>query len=515
MLRKFIISSSIISTLSISIPAWSKYLSNFNIGLQKTYSEHNDKIGVAFSGITASLYQNKNSIVFADTRLSYNKNTQGLHLGIGARHRFKSVQYGIYSFYDLYNTTSYLGQYVGGLEILYKNFQFRMNIYYPHSNISNMGMRGMEEELEIKIAQDHEVFISLKKYNFIDNNTHLKGYGGSIKYESKRQSRINFYTTIGYQYDNIYSKQAIVNFGIKIAAGSAQHLKRNHYKNIPSIQRNMFIYGYNPPSLLEKKMSQCHGDIIDKEKKIKALELEVEEEKKTEKKKEKTIGKKDSEIYKLKERVEQLEKKQVSLATQQEKLDQQLVIQKKESQGNLDKTKKQLQGEHKILKDDLDQQKKDIDSKIKTDLDKQKTELEGKIGADLGKQKKELQGNLDKTKKQLQGEHKILRDDLDQQKKDIDSKIKTDLDKQKTELEGKIGADLGKQKKELQGNLDKTKKQLQGEHKILKDDLDQQKKDIDSKIKTDLDKQKTELESKIKTYLGKQKTDLDKQVTGG
>ena len=249
MLKQLTVLSSVLSSLLVSAPVCGKYLSNLDIGTQVVSNSNQEGIGVIYSGITNIIKQNKQYVAFSDVRLSSNDYlVQGLHVGFGARRYFEYFSIGIHSFYDFYNNKNQAQQYVGGFEVLHPSFHVRWNYYYPHTFQKDVyiGMHGYEGELGIKIAKTDNTFLSLKKYDFIDETLNkISGYGASIKYASSHCSKFNFYVSAGYQHDHLYSHQLLINGGIKIAVGSSNDLQENCYATVSNFSRDMFVYGHN------------------------------------------------------------------------------------------------------------------------------------------------------------------------------------------------------------------------------------------------------------------------------
>ncbi len=266
MLKKIVLTIVIIDALCMTKPAVAEYLTTIQGGFQGVYQRGNSNSN-KFLGMAIPLYQNKQNLVFTDIRFSQQNNiSHGVHMGLAARHNASSIKYGIYGFYDLFNTKTFLSQYVAGVEVLFRNFHARMNGYYPYSTDKsyNVGMKGLEGELEIKIAQEHEAFLALKKYNFIDDKNNVDGYGIGIKYESPRKSKWALQSGVAYYYDNLHGSQIAVNFGMSIVMGEC---KDSCAKRIKHIQRNMSVYNKHnitqtETALLENKFENEVDEIL-------------------------------------------------------------------------------------------------------------------------------------------------------------------------------------------------------------------------------------------------------------
>ncbi len=277
---KIIIITSVISSLSLINPALADHISNMNLEVQWT-GNGNKQLGAIYTGIVVPIFENNDSVLFSDLRLSRSiENAAGIHLGIGGRKKISGVVIGLNSFYDYYVAEKNYGQYVGGVEALYDIFKVRGTFYCP----TNSNFKGIELEAGLQIKK---IFLSVKPYYFF-NQESIKGVGLQAKHE-KQLSGWQLNGKLGYQFDNYFQHQVTLQLGMQIPLTNKNGWDEG-MRMIPPIERNMFVYFHDRTK--EDKPSERKSD----------EQIENKTEEQSEKRHEKPAGKKPAELPPLTEK---------------------------------------------------------------------------------------------------------------------------------------------------------------------------------------------------------------------
>ncbi len=223
--------------------AFADYVPSISIDTEGIINRNYYRTGIVSTSAVKTLFDSNDGMLFGDVRISRTSdNVNGIHLGFGLRTKVRDFTVGFNSFYDHYIAKKQYDQYVAGIEVFHDIFKLRNTIYYPLNNTDTL--KGIEIEGRIKIGS---MFLSAKPYYFFGQKQDaIKGIGVYTQY-NRSFGMFHAYAKAGYQFDNYFSHQATVRFGMQVALS-----RRHEYQFIEPVDRNMFFYKNNLAILREE-----------------------------------------------------------------------------------------------------------------------------------------------------------------------------------------------------------------------------------------------------------------------